>query len=400
MDQKSKFGMVTRKVFVPEHLWPILDSLYPKVKGCLVKMLRFRPKDSTKFYPEVPCIVSKGLINKYQSNKKLKSVKSIVIQISGDKGRQIKFDGEFIIIPGLFKKEKIAIDPIRPVKDRISSVEFKRVSGRWVMFYSYRTILEKTEFQNGVIGVDRNALGNVATIADTATGKVRKIGPDVSSWKENLKRRKSKLQKRKNYVILRKLNRKQSNRTRDINHKVSKEIVDYAAKHCKPIVLEDLKLGKKKRRKRNSFTRNCQKKSWAFYQLGQFIQYKASLRGIPVYNVSPYNTSKTCSKCGTINDIGASKSFHCSNCEHHDHRDANAAFNIGQKYLSDPLRTKVFNGSKFIWNRPDSSPDRLFHNEGAPTFASLAKTESLKSTDSVRVLSAGPTDGPQPGKHF
>ncbi|MEK6881165.1 MAG: zinc ribbon domain-containing protein, partial [Nanoarchaeota archaeon] len=43
-------------------------------------------------------------------------------------------------------------------------------------------------------------------------------------------------------------------------------------------------------------------------------------------------TSKQCSRCGTINDVNGKK-FVCSNCGHKDHRDANAGFNIGKRYL-------------------------------------------------------------------
>jgi transposase len=62
------------------------------------------------------------------------------------------------------------------------------------------------------------------------------------------------------------------------------------------------------------------------------------LYGIPIIYIDPRNTSKSCSKCGSINDtLGSSKLFKCSNCGHIDHRDSNAAFNIASKglYLVD-----------------------------------------------------------------
>ena len=67
---------------------------------------------------------------------------------------------------------------------------------------------------------------------------------------------------------------------------------------------------------------------WAFYQLMQFIRYKAALLGIPVIEVNPAYTSQDCSRCEQRNTPNG-KSYVCEHCGHKDHRDANAAFNIG-----------------------------------------------------------------------
>lgn len=376
MSAKSKFYMVTGKQIVPIYLWETLNDFYVNSKRCVKKMLRFRERNSSKYYPELPCVVSKSLISKYQ-RQNVKSVKSLVIPICGDKGKIVKWDGKNVRIPALFKKESFQLFPVKPVSGNIACVEFKRIKGEWWMFYSYETVSSSTVLDTGVIGVDFNSSGNVAVLADNASGKVRKLGPDVTLWKENFKRRKRRLQKARKYGLLRKLKRKQSNRTRDINHKVSREIVNYAASQRKPIVLEDisLKSGKK-------FARDARKNNWTFHQLGQFIQYKASLCGIPVYKVPPYNTSRECSRCGRINEV-VGKKYSCP-CGHHDHRDVNAAFNIGARFIKDPLRAKVFNGSRWV---------KRNHIEKREVYVN-----STVSTDNERELSAGPIGDPQTGK--
>lgn len=288
-------------------------------------MLKDRAKSSSKYYKEIPCVLAKSLISRYQKNKKLKSVKRYILPVCGDKGRVVKVTEGGIRIPAFFKKEVIPCVFPKPIVGNIREVIFFKRKKSWIMSYSYNVPILSTKV-GGFIGVDRNARDNVATIADLETGKVQRIGPDVKLWKDNLKRRKAKLQRKGVKRLLKKINRKQSNRTKDINHKVSKQIVDYAVNHRKSIVLEDL--GKIKNSKKCG--RFVQKSNWSFFQLETFIQYKASLYGIPIIYVDPKNTSKGCSRCGSINDVQG-KVFKCKNCGHKDHRDANASFNIATR---------------------------------------------------------------------
>lgn len=319
--------MVTGKCIIPHKFDTILSPLYSECQQVVKSMLADRTKSSSKYWKTIPCVVSKSLISKYQRNRKCNSVKRLAIQICGDKGKQVKLQGNQIRIPVIFKKEWIDIFPPRPIVGNISSVEIFKRKGKWYLSYSYNTP-KNTVTTCGVIGVDRNARGNVATVCDIQTGKVIKMGPDIKLWKDNFKNRKKKLQRKGAKVLLKKINRKQSNRTKDINHKVSKSIVNYATKHCRAIVLENLG-NIKDSKKCGHYTK---KSNWSYFQLEQFLKYKAALCNIPIYYVNPYNTSKKCSRCGTINDVNGKK-FICSNCGHKDHRDSNAGFNIGQTYL-------------------------------------------------------------------
>lgn len=338
--------MVTGKCIIPHRFDAILSSLYSECQRVVKEMLSDRTKNSSKHWKTIPCVVSKSLISKYQRNSKCNSVKKLAIQICGDKGRQVKLMGNQIRIPSIFKKEWIDIFHPKPIVGNIASVEIFKRKGKWFLFYSYLTPTSIIQ-TCGVVGVDRNARGNVATVCDIQTGKVIKVGPDIKGWKDNFKNQKRKLQQKGAKSLLKKINRKQSNRTKDINHKCAKSIVDYATKHCRAIVLENLKHIKDSK-KCGHYTK---KSNWSYFQLEQFLKYKAALRNIPIYYVDPFNTSKKCSRCGAINDVNGKK-YQCKNCGHKDHRDSNAGFNIGSNYL----RGITENQRKFSAGRIDASP--------------------------------------------
>lgn len=325
--------VVTNKALVGHEFDSSLDVLLVKSRIVVKRMLANRTQTSSKFYHDVPCVVAKSLITKYQKNRKCKKVRNPVIPICGDKGTQVKLESNNQLrIPAITKKQSIQIHPLKPIIGHVRSVEFFKRDGRWFLSYTYNTPVNTVEC-HGFIGVDRNAVGNVATLADPENGHVERLGPDIKQWKDNLRNRKAKLQSKKAFGACKKLKRKQSNRTRDINHKVSKQVVDYAATHCKSIVLEDL--GKIRDSKKCG--KYVQKSNWSYFQLEQYVKYKASLRGITVIYIDPRNTSKGCSRCGHVNTVSGKK-FKCKQCGHIDHRDANAAFNIALRGQTDNER--------------------------------------------------------------
>ncbi|MGG1662744.1 RNA-guided endonuclease InsQ/TnpB family protein [Brevibacillus sp. NRS-1366] len=72
---------------------------------------------------------------------------------------------------------------------------------------------------------------------------------------------------------------------------------------------------------------------WTFYQLQQFISYKANLAGIQVVEVDPAYTSQTCPACGDKNKA-RDRRYECS-CGFHAHRDRVGAINIMHQPVAD-----------------------------------------------------------------
>lgn len=323
------------KQSVPDQLRHILDTLYPVALDAAREMLKHRDKKSSADWPTLPCVVSKSLIAKYQKNKKCKEIHRLSIVICGDKGKQVKLVDGGIRIPALFKKAVIPVVFPWDVVGYVRQVEFFKRDGQWLVSICVNTECEKMIAVSGIVGVDRNSVGNVAVLADIQTGKVRKFGLNPAATKQVFRGRRKNLQKEGKNALLEKIKRKQSRRMTYENHRASKAIVDYAVKHRRAIALEDLGGVRKKSSKIKSYS---EKNQWAFYQLGTFLKYKAALRGVPIVYVDPAYTSQACSRCGNIQKPDG-KHYKCRACGHEEHRDANAAFNIGR------LGARVFSGA-------------------------------------------------------
>ena len=153
-------------------------------------------------------------------------------------------------------------------------------------------------------------------------------GNKIKSYRLKYKRLKAKLQAKGTQSakrLLRKISGKERRFKAWVNHKISRQIVD----NCKAgtIALEDIKgIRSNKGRKFNFWLHG-----WSFYQLQNFIEYKAVRKGIRVIKVSPYNTSQTCSKCSSIGS--RSKGFFiCSHCGYSLNADLNASYNLAKQH--------------------------------------------------------------------
>jgi putative transposase len=124
--------------------------------------------------------------------------------------------------------------------------------------------------------------------------------------------------------LLKRLSGREQRHMRAINHVISRRIVQTAHTSQRQIALEDL-TGIRQRTKSRKAQRYHQH-SWAFYQLRQFLAYKAQDAGVPVVLVDPAYTSKTCHRCRERGHRQALK-FSCTRCGVFD-ADYNAALNI------------------------------------------------------------------------
>ncbi len=187
-------------------------------------------------------------------------------------------------------------------------------------------------------GVDLG-VHNLVVVADNKGREILRFdGETVNHYKELLEMERARRQRRQTKYLNNKkckLGHRHRNFSLYINHVIAKEIVRKAKEYQACIVLEKLRGVKRKTAKTPKWVRKLLHR-WSYHDLIQKIKYKTKLEGVPVIEVSPRNTSKTCSNCGFIyKNFKNQRLFHCPNCGLVIDRDLNASINIARKGMEE-----------------------------------------------------------------
>jgi IS605 OrfB family transposase len=172
-----------------------------------------------------------------------------------------------------------------------------------------------------ILGIDLG-INNLATTSDA------KFFKGVKHHIAKFQRLRAKLQSKGTKSAkkhLKRISGRQRQFMRSLNHEISKSIVS-RMQAGDIIVVEDLhSIKRDKGRNMNRLLSN-----WSFFQLRQFVEYKATRRAILFVTVSPEYTSKTCSRCHEINSIRPNNAgfFKCMNCGYSCNADLNASYNL------------------------------------------------------------------------
>lgn len=187
------------------------------------------------------------------------------------------------------------------------------------------------------IGVDFGIANLIVTSdGDFESGDdVKRISKKYADLRQNLQKKasaQSKDGKRPRGIrrFQKRISKRVSNFKRHVNHCISKKIVSLSIGTTRGIGLEDLTHIRNRCEKRHRKAQRSIFSGWSFYQLREYITYKATLAGVPVILVDPKYTSQQCSNCGhteKANRISQAE-FVCKNCDLHILADYNAALNI------------------------------------------------------------------------
>ena len=203
--------------------------------------------------------------------------------------------------------------------------------GKLFLHIVFEKEVEDVQCSNdNVLGIDRG-IANIATLSD---GTVYS-GEHVLQVKQRYAILRSQLQSKGSRSAkrhLRTLSTRENRFVTDTNHCISKDIVS----RCIPgtvLVLEKLK-GVRDRSGKLRKTERAKVNSWSFYQLEQFLTYKALAKGCSVQYVDARYTSQKCSKCGYIyrGNRTTQSHFKCKKCGYECNADLNAAVNIANNF--------------------------------------------------------------------
>jgi putative transposase len=242
-----------------------------------------------------------------------------------------------------------------------SSATLKYRNGNFYLNIQFQTDITDIPKNNKYIGIDRG-IKKLAVTSDNRFflgGKTKQISNKYLRERGILQKVGTRSAKRH----LCRLRGKEQRFKADINHQISKQIISQLLPGT-TIILEDL-TGIRDNRTNKKLRSAIH--SWNYFQLEQFLKYKAESKGISIEYVDARYTSQRCSKCGFISRSNrkSQSDFKCKKCNFELNADLNAARNIVSKYLiatNSPQENLLGESGRAAVNQPCDITYRLSAN--------------------------------------
>ncbi len=214
-------------------------------------------------------------------------------------------------------------------------LRIKKKRGKWIADITMTIPKPQPVERDGIMGID---LGIKVPAVAYVSGKGNRFfgnGRYQRHMRRRFYARRKKLQKAKKARAVKKSQGKETRWMKDINHKLSRQIVNHAHEQgvgtIKIETLQGIRKGTTSTsRGAKARKNNRMKNSWSFYQLTMFLTYKAERLGIKVEQVDPAYTSQECPACGARNKA-QDRTYVCADCGWHGHRDTVGAINISRR---------------------------------------------------------------------
>ncbi len=203
-------------------------------------------------------------------------------------------------------------------------------NGNW--FFAVTVNLENKENnKSNIMGIDiglkQLAVASIQNPDGKEINRQFHNGSQAGFMRKKYRSLRRKLGQAKKVNAVEKINDKEQRWMTDLNHKISRQLINLAVQEqVGTIVMENLENIRQTAQSLNRADRDLH--SWTFYQLQNFIEYKAKLAGIKVEYVDPKHTSQCCSKCGQIKKSNREGNLYSCDCGNHIQADLNASRNI------------------------------------------------------------------------
>jgi len=200
----------------------------------------------------------------------------------------------------------------------------------------------ETREPTSTVGIDRNlrnlTVGNEERVTYYDMTRIVEIAENTRSIVASFKRNDARVLQ----SISSKFGRRRSQRTKQIIHGVTKQIVKEAKAKKQAIVFEEIRGIRNLYRKGNGQGRSFRGRmnSWPFHEVKRQVEYKAAWEGVPVVTLSRRDTRGTtmdCARCGerlqspVRGDVGHNRQLWCENCGRWMDRDLVAVLNISRR---------------------------------------------------------------------
>jgi len=229
---------------------------------------------------------------------------------------------------------------------------------KWFLHVSYQTPKIRNNNPN-IIGIDLGVkrLAVVSnpegTINKFFSGNKAIYVRNKYNWsRQQIQRAKDIGEAKRGFRALKRISGKERKWITDINHKISKQIVEIAKENKANIAIENLK-GIRERIKATRRVRRMLH-NWAFRQLISFLTYKSAMAGVGLVALDPRGTSITCSRCGHSHKRNRKNQseFVCKKCGFHLNADLNASRNVAL------IASDLYGGGKCLREQAVTLPVR------------------------------------------
>ncbi|SRR6266487_210130 len=224
-------------------------------------------------------------------------------------------------------------------------LRIKKKRGKWIADVTITIARPEPREQDGMMGVDLGV--KVPAVVYTAGKGTRFFGNGryQRSMRRRFYARRKKLQKAKKTRAVKKSKGKETRWMKNINHQLSRQIVNHAYEQGVGTIKVEALAGIRKGTTRTSRSAKARKNNrmqntWSFYQLTSFIAYKAERLGMRVESVDPAYTSQQCPACGARNKA-QDRTYICCDCGWMGHRDKVGAINISRRTGLSDQRTSA-----------------------------------------------------------
>ena len=202
---------------------------------------------------------------------------------------------------------------------QLGTAKLVELQGRWYLHIPVTKTVEDFQKENvrHVVGIDRGL--RFLAVSYDEQGKTEFVsGKKITTKRHKFQEVRKQLQTKGTKSAKRKLKAISGRENRwmsDVNHQISKTLVQKYGKDTL-FVLEDLAgVSFEESNLSRTAKQNYDLRSWSFYQLEQFLTYKAHENRSEVLKVSAKYTSQRCPKCGTIRKANRDHHKHLYSCQ-------------------------------------------------------------------------------------